>query len=372
MRTLVMNSRVNWSVVLLIAGVLSLQGVALAQETDQWLPPQPDPDHPNGWDWIQLTSGEWLGGELLLLHDDKLEFDSDELDVLEFDFEDVAVIRSPRIMTFGFLDKTTVTGTAILRDDVLVVQTAQGVREYPRANLLSIIAGEPSEWNYWSTKIGAGYVVRSGNTDQSDFNTTALIRRQTTKTRLDFNYLGNFAKVDSVETVNNHRLTAKFDYIISRTFFITPVTGELYTNKFQNIDLRSLIGAGLGVDLVDRSGLEWFVQLGAGYQDTRYVSVQPGAEESESSAAIIPATSLDWEITNDIDFLLDLSAQITVPDTDGTVYHAYGLLSFELTSILDFDVGVTWDRVQNPTEDAEGNVPEKNDIRTSFGLSVDF
>ena len=48
---------------------------AKAQQT--WLPPEPPPDDFN---WIQLTSGEWLKGEFKALYDDQVEFDSDNLD----------------------------------------------------------------------------------------------------------------------------------------------------------------------------------------------------------------------------------------------------------------------------------------------------
>ena len=31
-------------------------------------------------DWVQLTSGEWLKGELISMYEDSVEFDSDEFD----------------------------------------------------------------------------------------------------------------------------------------------------------------------------------------------------------------------------------------------------------------------------------------------------
>ena len=49
----------------------------------------PDGSRPIGFDWIQLTNGEWLKGDLKVLYNDSLEFDSDELDLLTFDWEDV-------------------------------------------------------------------------------------------------------------------------------------------------------------------------------------------------------------------------------------------------------------------------------------------
>lgn len=42
----------------------------------------PEGSPPEGFDWIQLTNGEWLKGDLKVLYNDSLEFDSDELDLL--------------------------------------------------------------------------------------------------------------------------------------------------------------------------------------------------------------------------------------------------------------------------------------------------
>jgi hypothetical protein len=55
-----------------------------------WVPPSAQPGK---FDWIQLTSGEWLKGDIKVLYNDKLEFDSDKLDLLELDWEDVKQVR---------------------------------------------------------------------------------------------------------------------------------------------------------------------------------------------------------------------------------------------------------------------------------------
>ena len=47
------------------------------QAWDAFVPPL------DKFDWIQLKSGEWLKGELKVLYDKKLEFDSDELDLFK-------------------------------------------------------------------------------------------------------------------------------------------------------------------------------------------------------------------------------------------------------------------------------------------------
>ena len=50
---------------------------------------------PDGFDWIELTNGEWLKGEIISMYDRELEFDSDELGDLTFDFDDIKEIRGP-------------------------------------------------------------------------------------------------------------------------------------------------------------------------------------------------------------------------------------------------------------------------------------
>ena len=49
------------------------------------------------YDWVQLTSNEWLKGEIKGMYDDSLEFDSDKLDLLNIDWDDVKILRSRRV-----------------------------------------------------------------------------------------------------------------------------------------------------------------------------------------------------------------------------------------------------------------------------------
>ena len=50
----------------------------------------------DGADWLQLVSGEWLRGKLVRIRDDKVDFDSDELDDLSLDLADITTIRTAK------------------------------------------------------------------------------------------------------------------------------------------------------------------------------------------------------------------------------------------------------------------------------------
>src|SRR4029079_5102700 len=80
----------------LFALVVLLAAAGVSAQTAP-APFQPAPPAPDAFDWIQLKSGEWLKGELIALYDGKLEFDSDELEKLTLDWDDVREGHKGRI-----------------------------------------------------------------------------------------------------------------------------------------------------------------------------------------------------------------------------------------------------------------------------------
>ena len=362
------NERRVW---LLAAGVMLLSVLIPAAALSQtWAPPQPEPKER---DWIQLTSGEWLWGDIKLFQDESLTFDSEELDDLTIDWDDIAVLRSARVLTYSFTRDRVATGTAQMQEGTLRIQTASGMEEYSWKDLIKIIEGDMKEINFWSAKASLGLTVRSGNTDQADLNTVVKIRRDATRTRIDLDYNGNFSKVDSVQTINNHRAGASWNVIIRRGFFVTPASGELYADDFQNIDIRTTIGAGVGIFLFRRSNLDWNFQLGASYRDTRYVSVEAGESDRDQTGSIVPATVFEVEFTNGIELDINYNSQIGVPDTKDSTHHLQALLSVDLLGdIIDLTVNFTWDRIENPKANADGIVPERDDYRLALGFALDL
>ena len=74
---------------------------AAEEEETPWMPAAPE-GLPSDFDWIRLPSDEWLKGEIISMYDGELEFDSDELDDLTFDFDDIKEIRTSRVVQVGF------------------------------------------------------------------------------------------------------------------------------------------------------------------------------------------------------------------------------------------------------------------------------
>lgn len=351
----------------------SQSGDSEQDETEEaagpWKPPDPGSDE---FDWIRLKSGEWLKGEILFFRNRTLRFDSDELDELDLDWKDVVEVRSPRMNMLMFEGRVRMTGTVLIRDDVVHVGEAGESRTYPRNQLVSLVPGEEKETDYWSGKVTVGTTFRSGNTDQTEFTARSTFWRRTGLTRTTLDYTGAITTIDDREEVNNHRAYAEFNVYLTSKLYATPAAFEYYRDRISNIRHRMTPSAGGGYWILDSPDLEWNADLRGGYRLTEYESVEAGEDRTKQTAAVIAATMFDWEVTSDVDLILEYRIDVGLDDLTGTNHHAVTTLSIDLTKVLDLDVSFIWDRVGKPQRDDDGDVPEKDDFRLVLGFGVDF
>lgn len=337
-------------------------------------------------DWVRLVSGEWLRGDLELLRDDTLEFESDELDDQKLDWDDVLELYSPHLNTWVFEgppdgssrrfvragDQFERIGTGVVKDGKvrLIVDGVEQV--HPRSDLLAIIPGAPREFNYWSFLAGLSLGAQSGNTDQVDIGLNATIRREGPSTRTVVEYRGAIGTLDDEQNTNNHRASGKFDWFLSRRFYLTPIFLEAFHDRFQNIQLRLTPGSGVGYKVMDSKRIDWDFEAGLAGQYLRYDTVSAGRDRSNWNGVARFGTRIETEITSRIDFDVDYIFDLAFPDTGSSSHHSTSVLSVELTKIFDLDVTFVFDRTEDPEADSDGDVPEKNDLRLTVGFSIDY
>jgi len=323
-------------------------------------------------DWIRLASGEWLAGRLKYMRNEDIEFDSDKLDVLHLKWEDVIELRCSRVLVYAFTEQRLATGPATMRDSVIRVQEEGQVREFRSEELLSIIEGKGSELDLWSGNFSLGFVARTGNTDQLDYNSLGFVRRDGAISRVDLRYAGNFGELEGARSINNQLGSTRIDLFLSRNLFVTPFALELYSDEFQNVALRTSASAGAGVYVIKKKGLEWFLQVGGGYLSTRYRSVIPGEDIEDTGASIIPLISLEWEPVKDLKLNVDYNSNISIPDVEKLFHHFVALLTVGNLKIVDLNTSITWDHVTQPKSSDDGTLPSKDDLRTAFGIGIEF
>jgi len=357
------------AMVLAVSATLATATFAIADETkESWQPPPPMPDD---FDWVQMTSGEWLKGEIIAMYKDTLEFDSKEFDLQKLDWEDIAQIRSARIVQVAFENDTVATGKLLVDGDSVRV-LGEADRTSSKADVLSITAGVPKERNYWSGKFGLGINLRTGNTEQRESNTNLAMTRRTPKNRIGINYLGNFSESDGTTIADNQRAAVDWNRFVSKRFYVTPVNGVYYRDPFQNIGSRYTLSVGAGYQIIDSSKIDWSVDAGIGYQKTSFDDVLEGELSSADTPAFSAGTRYDHELTGWMDYFFDLTFFVVNEESGSYTHHLFTGFEFEFFSDFDFDVSIVWDRIQDPRQNSDGTYPKKNDFRTIFGVSYSF
>lgn len=334
-----------------------------------WVPPSALPEK---FDWIQLTSGEWLKGDLKVLYNKKLEFDSDELDLLELDWEDVKQVRGHKLYSVRFEGPITVVGILKVIDDKVYITTEDKVLEFDRSRLISIAHGAPKEIGYWSAKISFGLDIREGNSDQINYSTSAYAKRRTSESRFFIDYLGIFNETEGVETANSQRINSYYDIFKTKKLFWRPVFGEYFRDPFTNIENRVTIGTGIGYYIIDTTKTEWYITPGIAYQHTRNVSVESGQNTDNSTAALVVGTVFDTELTKKIDFNASYRFNIVNKESGTYTHHAVAALEVELTRRLDLNLSLVWDRIQDPKPEDDGRVPDRDDFYFFFGIGFEL
>ena len=363
-----MPPRSRFTLLVLLMFSVTAGAAAGTDPVASWTPPEPTED---GFDWVQLISGEWLKGRFKAMQEDVLEFDSDKLDLQKIDWEDVRAVHSAHPMQVFYGDDQLAVG--YLRGDAgqLVILTPDELR-IPMVSVLTIATGTPREIDRWSADISLLANLRSGNSDQIDITAGVSLVRRTAKTRLTLSYDSNYSEQNNVRSTDDQRGRILADIFFSRKWFARVLQLEYNRDPFQNIDSQYNVGFGVGYFIFNQPKLEWSVSAGPGYQRTRFVEVEAGKDQTESTPALVLGTQYKQDLTSRIDVQFDYQLRVVKEQSGRAAHDAVLKLGVDLTKRLDLDVSLAFDRIEEPEADAAGVLPEKNDFRLGVGLGLEF
>ncbi len=327
---------------------------------------------PKNYDWIQTKSGEWFKGYIKAMFDKKLEFDSDEINMHSFKFKNIKQIKSYQIIGVN-IDKVAIfEGIVRMKDDKITIIQGNNKFEFPKADVVSFAHSGNSEKDFWYAKVSISFDWRKGNSNQADYSAQGKFKRRTAKTSLVLDYIGRYTSVSDIDTVSNHRFNEKFDIYLDKDFYWTPIFGELYKDKFKNINFQLTGGMGIGYMLINTDAREWDITVGPAIIFTDYLSVGENEKSKISSFSAELSTQYKDEVTKNIDFTY--TYRFTFSDHISGLYkhHMLVKLENELTSWLDLDITSVWDYVYNPRVDANGNIPLQDDFQILIGLGIEY
>jgi putative salt-induced outer membrane protein YdiY len=354
--------------IILVYIIVHAATVDLCMAAEAWSPAAPADS--NDFDWIQVKSGEWLKGRIKSMQDEELEFDSEELDVHIWDWKDILILRSPKLLAMRFEDNRVMYGSLQVTADEARITNINGTQMFPRSYLLGITPTGQHEWNNWTVDISFGMTNSAGNTREVTSNANVKLRRLTPSTRQSLEFLGNYGKLYDEVNKDDQRWTGKADFFLSRRFFIRVLDAEYYHDSMQNIAYRLTLGGSVGYDLIKTKRTEWDVTAGPAFQRDMYDSVEAGTDKREDSWAFVLAGKFETDLTKRVDLTLESRGQFTSKETGSNMQHTVGTLEYEIHKHLTLDLSYVWDHISAPTPGSDGVMPEKDDFQFIMSLGI--
>ncbi len=240
-------------------------------------------------DQVVLKNGDRLTGSIVKSDGKVLTFKSEFAGTVSIPNDAIVQITADQPLHLVLKDGQTVVGTVTTREGKLEVKTTDtGTVSVARESVEAARSNEaeaayqqeierlrnPRLLDLWSGTADAGLALARGNAQTATFNLGFNAARTTTRDKISFYftslYCSNSTTGVSVTTANAKRGGIRYDMNIARNLFGFG-TADLESDEFQKLDLRTVLGGGLGwhVKKTERAVVDFF---GGGSLNKEYFS----------------------------------------------------------------------------------------------------
>ena len=225
-------------------------------------------------DQITLQNGDRITGTILRFEGEELEIQSDLLGTITVAWDAVDELESDEILQITLSDEREMLGRVSVRGSEMTVETPDaGTIRMPRSALrmLESQAGEPDSQpdppltDLWTAALDAALSLTDGNADTRTMHVGMQAGRSTPRDRTSLYFTSLFANNstsgESVTTANAVRGGFRYEIDVSNRLFTFGFT-DLEFDRFQDLDLRLVLGGGLGAHLLETTRTELQVFAG--------------------------------------------------------------------------------------------------------------
>lgn len=244
-------------------------------------------------DQVVLKNGDRVTGSIVKKDGKNLIIKTDQFGVVTTSWDQVASIQADKPVNVVLPDGKTVQGTIATTDGKVEVTTKDAKLSLAPADVATIRDDaeqkayerflKPGLGQLWAGTGSLGFAGTSGNARTLTFTTGVNAARitKTDKTTLYFNMIKASALINgkNADTAQAVRGGIGYDHNVTPRLFVN-VFNDYEFDKFQNLDLRFVLGGGLGFHAVksERSLLDL---LGGGDFNRSSYSTQPSQKSAE-------------------------------------------------------------------------------------------
>ena len=252
-------------------------------------------------DEVVLKNGDKITGKVVDLSGGKLRIETAHSGVIAVDWGQVATIKTDGPVKVKLVTGETVEGKVGAGQDgkILIESPGAGPLELPPDRVKAF--NEPPV--AWHGSVDLAARTSDGNTHSSSMLLALEALRATEADRLLFKAVFRYGETRNVITERNGFGLLKYDYLFTDRVY-GFVSGELLSDKFKDLQLRSAVALGAGYIFLKSPEMDFWGDAGLAYIDNNF---RAGVDESHMGARISAhlrrTLPLGFELVDDVVFL---------------------------------------------------------------------
>lgn len=345
-------------------------------------------------DQVTLKNGDRLTGTIVKTDDDKktLEIKTDLAGDVTVQWDAVTAIVSSQPLHLTLSDGRVITGTVTTADGKLSVATKDAGEVSTEHAAVKAVRNDkeqaefdrlqhPRLLDYWSGLFDLGLSVTQGNSSTSALTIAGKAARAVTKNKLSLYYTQVYAKDShqdpAVTTANAIHAGIRDEFNLNPKIYVFGFT-DFDSDALQNLDLRNVLGGGLGYHLIHSKNTQLDVFGGASFNQeyfSAYLTTNPAPppaeilvpSDSRHSAEVLVGESLSTKLGSRTTFAEQLTFFPNVSNPGDYRINFDATATTKLKSWLGWQVTFSDRYISNPPLNLKGN-----DLLLSTGLRLTF
>jgi putative salt-induced outer membrane protein YdiY len=242
-------------------------------------------------DQVTLKNGDRLTGSITKSDGKELVIKTDYAGVVTVKFDAIEAITSAGDLNVGLSGGKTVVGPVTTSGDNVVVATrTAGPVEAPKASITTLRSPaeqtayekslHPGFGEGWNGGVNVGFALTRGNSETKNLNIAFAATRKGFRDKLIL-YTNSVYATNDLPTASPHTTAnaigggARYDHDLTPRVF-GFANGDFYHDSLQSLDLRSLLGGGLGLHAIKSDATTFDLLVGANYTHESYsVPINP-------------------------------------------------------------------------------------------------
>ncbi|MBC8413828.1 DUF481 domain-containing protein [bacterium] len=217
-------------------------------------------------DEIVLVNGDRLTGTVRSSDGNVVMLETDYSDPIKISKTKVKRIYVNESSEIRLSGGEVLKGTIRSEGDGKIIIDGVAGRQAVTADWNNVTALNPpsQQLSKWTGDITVGAGLQSGNSDRTNMSVGASATRKSSDDRLSLGLAHNYAEEEKKVSSRNSYGFMKYDYFITEKYYIYLGT-ELLKDSFKNLNLRTVIGPGLGYQVWDYADKSLLFEAGLSY-----------------------------------------------------------------------------------------------------------